>query len=813
MTGDLMQSSTGSSLRPDPLDPGYDSAELGNWLWRQGSGGALGAGNEQPTAWWINFGSYVAPTLGAGADKLLGFTGYGTLGGGDLRVDVAGDAGILERKGTFLNFGTANQHSEGLVLAVGGTGRVLADGSLSLTGGGDLDVRIGGALNPFRLNPAEQVVTSAVLKGAVINLRGSVLLQAGAIGNQTLQFGTANEGDPRAADPFIATRAAVQEGIVLAPGDASFGIFTRGDLIMSGVNDPGRVTQMNATPFIVDEVVHRGDSWFSLWTDHTAINLFSAGGDLTPIHAGNGLATSDDAYVYPSILSAVAASGSLHYGTAAAFRASGAQASLLLAPGANGKLEFLAADSIYGGGLAVSPSGAAADTMATPFHPAYSEVSNFSGLPAISNVSRAGNSTGVHPLFAFGANSVSAEAGGAGEPARFYAVNGDLVGVRSGEIVAFSATDGGQRAGQTWYEGGQPVWMMAGRDIVASGTPLQEENKVSNGFSSGSAYLSSGNLFVHNDPTDVSIVSAGRDIIYSSFNVAGPGTLEVTAGRNIQMDDRAGIASLGAVVPGDSRPGASIAVLAGVGAQGPDYAAFLQRYLDPANLAQAGVPLADQAGKVVKTYEAELAAWLADEANGYGFAGTTDEAQAFFAALPAEQQRIFARQVYFAELKAGGREYNDPDSTRFGSYLRGRDAIAMLFPEADAAGKPMDYSGDITMFRGSKLLVDPISSAFNRTIVRSGYVQTLFGGDIQVLTPGGRQVYGVEGEAAPANAGVLTQGAGDIQMYSLGSILLGQSRIMTTFGGNILAWSAQGDINAGPRIQDHHGLHAAQARV
>jgi hypothetical protein len=34
-------------------------------------------------------------------------------------------------------------------------------------------------------------------------------------------------------------------------------------------------------------------------------------------------------------------------------------------------------------------------------------------------------------------------------------------------------------------------------------------------------------------------------------------------------------------------------------------------------------------------------------------------------------------------------------------------------------------------------------------------------------------------------------------MYSKGSILLGLSRIMTTFGGNIIGWSAEGDINAG----------------
>ncbi|MDI4236711.1 filamentous hemagglutinin family protein [Bradyrhizobium sp. Arg237L] len=43
----------------------------------------------------------------------------------------------------------------------------------------------------------------------------------------------------------------------------------------------------------------------------------------------------------------------------------------------------------------------------------------------------------------------------------------------------------------------------------------------------------------------------------------------------------------------------------------------------------------------------------------------------------------------------------------------------------------------------------------------------------------------------------MTQFGGDIQMYSRDSILLGLSRIMTNFGDDIFAWSAEGDINAG----------------
>lgn len=61
---------------------------------------------------------------------------------------------------------------------------------------------------------------------------------------------------------------------------------------------------------------------------------------------------------------------------------------------------------------------------------------------------------------------------------------------------------------------------------------------------------STGNLFVHNDPRDVSRVSAGRDILYSSFDIAGPGTLDINAGRNILMEDRASITSLGSLVAG-----------------------------------------------------------------------------------------------------------------------------------------------------------------------------------------------------------------------------------------------------------------------
>jgi hypothetical protein len=213
-----------------------------------------------------------------------------------------------------------------------------------------------------------------------------------------------------------------------------------------------------------------------------------------------------------------------------------------------------------------------------------------------------------------------------------------------------------------------------------------------------------------------------------------------------------------------------------------DWTGFAKLYLDPANQAGSG-PLADQPGKVAKTYDGELYQWLK---NRFGYDGSTGDALAYFLALPAAQQRVFLRQVYYAELTAGGREYNDKSGPRYGSYLRGREAIATLFPDESA------YSGGISMFTAGSGLVGSPSY-----VIKSGYVHTDFGGDIQLLAPGGQVVLGTEGLAPGADAGLITQGEGNIQIYSKGSILLGLSRIMTTFGGDILAWSAEGDINAG----------------
>src|SRR6202022_4188377 len=69
-----------------------------------------------------------------------------------------------------------------------------------------------------------------------------------------------------------------------------------------------------------------GNSWFSLWTPSTAINLFSAGGNLTPnglrldiggstpISAGGDIGVTDNGrLLLPGSFSAVAAQGNIYF--------------------------------------------------------------------------------------------------------------------------------------------------------------------------------------------------------------------------------------------------------------------------------------------------------------------------------------------------------------------------------------------------------------------------------------------------------------------------------------------------------------------
>lgn len=271
--------------------------------------------------------------------------------------------------------------------------------------------------------------------------------------------------------------------------------------------------------------------------------------------------------------------------------------------------------------------------MPTPERPAYLVEWNVGG----SAIRKTNAIAPPGALFAFGLDTAAGRAPQSDAGIARYYAGMDIVGLQTGSLV--TSIDGNQ------YRAARPAWIQAGRDIV-----------------------NLKGLILNQRPNDVSRIAAGRGILYANVDIAGPGWLEIIAGRNLTQEDRGRLGSVGLIdgKPATGKGGAGIVV--SVGGEG-DYTAFARRYLDPGNRADPGQTLASQPGKVVHTYERELADWLRVQD---GYTGSDQDVLARFEALPLALRQAFLRSVYFAELRAGGREYNDLQGPRPGSYLRGR---------------------------------------------------------------------------------------------------------------------------------------------
>ena len=853
MTGDLyggVNTLSGVSL--------LTSDGVGNWLWRQGST-QLG----QPSAWWINFGTFVTPYIAGDGGyslapiQLTGFQGIGALGGGNVTVVAGQNAGqTTDRSGDALSGAV---RGEGLVIAVGSTGReVSASGTQSLveTGGGNITLRVAGTLNPIDAQAYSpggaslNGLNGSALNGAVIDLRGDIAVSAGAVGRLDETYPTAslpNEPDPRPLSPTAALLTP-SDGLTVIPGDGTVSITTQRDVVLDGVADPGRVTEQSLTQVTQAAVgplaTIGGATGFTLWTADTAISLFAAGGNAAPITTANAPniaqtnlindAATDGRTIYPSQLSVTAASGDIDYGNPG-FARTTQQLSLEVAPSANEQVAFLAAGSIQANGLAIDLSGADPAGLSTPFDPAFSSSPLSLGGTALTNIlTGAGTTQSPLALFALEPDTPTTSYLGAraqATPALFYAAGGDILDFITGETLSFDisvpTTSGlSPEALPQWYLAAKPVRIMAGQDIVNSGTRPAEtasataiqQNQAdpiaSSAFISSSYYNASGNLFLNNNAQSVSVVSAGRDILSGYFYVGGPGLLEVNAGRNIQQIgftqsiggntvstlDFGAIRSLGSLLSGapiSLSGGAGITVSAGLGG-GADYTGFAELYLNPANQADLTLPITAAAnnGKVQQTYTPALLTFLQQN---YAYTGSQADALAYLlnpANVTAQSADAFLRGIFYDELLASGRQYNDPNSRFRLSYARGRQAIDALLPGTNGAmsmnGTPEGYAGALTMTSGDVLL-----STANLGQFDSG-IATEHGGDIDVLNPGGQLVIGTSGGANPgAGTGIITNGSGNIAIFSEGSVLLGKSRIFTNAGGNIQIWSSNGDINAG----------------
>ncbi len=321
-----------------------------------------------------------------------------------------------------------------------------------------------------------------------------------------------------------------------------------------------------------------------------------------------------------------------------------------------------------------------------------------------------------------------------------------------------------------------PASIVAGEDIEDVGLSIPKPSDIEAGQDIVNLDYQGENL----NANQLTLIYAGQDftdplVFYSNgaaiiptdiVNVGGPGSLDILAGQDIDLGFSFGVTTSGNLENGSlpAGQGANITMIAGLG-QSPDYAHFLQTIVEPS-----------------VTYQQQLVSYVESITGQSGL--PLEAAETEFGAFSEEQQAAFIDGVFFDELNASGIAANESPGA---GYSRGYAAIDALFP-----GTPTGSASDAA---------NPYSGDLNLTYSQ---IYTQAGGNISLLVPGGAINVGLanppsaESEIrSPSQLGIVAQGAGNVDIYALGSVNVNTSRIFTLGGGNILIWSQQGSIDAG----------------
>ena len=784
-----------------------------NWLYRRGvvdSTGAFAtslAGDIASTSWWVDYTTF--------------FESVGALGGGNVTLTAGHNVTNVDAVAPT----NARMAYQKTVPVAGGSSvidKLAADQSLVELGGGDVTVRAGNNIDGgvYYVESGQGVLSAG--NSIVTNVTRAALTQS-VIQSAAL----------RTSGPDFSTWLPT----TLFVGNATFDVSAGDDLLLGAVANPFLLPQGQNNRFYER-------SYFSTYTADAGVSVSSLTGSVTmkddPAD-GQGFGSGSLIAWFENVLYASTVSSALPYSasqpwlrlvekastpaialtpfqTPAALMPPTLQVTafsgdinliggLLLSPAKNGTLDLIARGTINGfvnNGLR-NPQ--------LPYNPttnvrlAYASTINLSdadpsAIPGV-NAPLSSTVTSTPSTLMDGLNALFDESGStdgvlqtkqtlhaAGllhyddtDPVHVYAESGDISG-----LTLFA---------------GKATQVIAGQDITDIALYLQ-----------------------NNHVNDISLVQAGRDIIAYDANsplrtlslaeisssagltlpaplpgdiqIGGPGTLEVLAGRNLDLGagpnnndgTGLGITSIGNLRnPALPFAGASIVAGAGLGSANGlgstaiDFNAFSYYFLNPTT------PLSEVADYMATFLDAgaDIEAFKKQVTEGQSLAaqylpalgvlmgvesGTTNtQIWNLFSQKPQGERNLLALDMFYSALRDAGRNHNKPGSPGYQNYSSGYAAIASLF-NGNA------WKGDIS--------------------TDSRLIKTTRGGDVSLLAPGGSLNLGSNNAGNSAvNNGILTEYGGDISIFVNNDVNVGTSRIFTLRGGNEIIWASTGNIAAG----------------
>lgn len=721
-----------------------------NWLYRRGFvdqdtgvfgiAGGPGRGSEvASTAWWVDFSNF--------------FQGVGALGGGNVTLTAGRDIANVD--------------------AVIPTNARMPKGTpdsaaLVELGGGDLVVRAGRDLDAGLYY---------VERGhGVLSAGGSIKTNA----TRSPSLTNLNNSAPLASETWLPT--------TLFLGKGGFDVSARSNVLLGPT----------ANPFLLPGGYNNTvwyKTYFSTYSPDSFVNVSSLAGDVTlraSASTGGNSATpilqawlQDVLAVKPGSASffqpwlrlnetsvgPFSAVASLLPGTLRATAFSGdinLVGRFTLSPSARGTVEFAAADSLNG----VQPNGSTTigGSTFTTWGSASVNLSdaNPALIPGVSSPFAYQSLVGTVPGLALttGANFLAPvdalfdESGALRGPEVTLTSKQALHGpgpLHTGDLdpVRFFAGSG-NISGVTLFAG-KAVRILAGRDVSDIALYVQNVSEEDFTIVAAGRDITAYNA---NSPLRVAarasgnIVNINDNALAGDIQLAGPGTLEVLAGRNLDLGigpintdgTGVGIATVGnARNPALPFAGASIIAAAGLGPS--------------TGLAGSALDFATFTAQVLTD---EVLTQYLPELEIPGVASSVDIAK-----LSPERRSQVALEVFFRILRDSGRAATEPG----GSYDAGFTAVEALFAKTK-------FDGDISL--------------------TSRAIKTQSGGSISLLAPGGKLAVGLDVSSGQAiDQGLLTEAGGDISIFTKGSIDVGTSRIFTLRGGDIIIWSSEGDIAAG----------------